>query len=141
MITDPRADYKDDVLFDLSDLKTRDEFYLYGPFVGGLVGIDPAKDCINIPLLTGESDVGSGHIKLDCELYDKANGTHDILQTRLYRKVGELARDPVTGLLTTDQFESSTFFEQYQNGYGPGSLLAADKAAADKAAQGGLAAW
>jgi hypothetical protein len=129
LVTDPRADARDDVLFDLSDLRTRADSFLLGPFVGGQVGINPAKDCINLPLAAGETDVAGDHIKLDCELYDQANGVRDILQTKFYRKPGQFARDPVTGNLTTGQYESSTRFEQYQDGYGPASLLAADKAA------------
>jgi len=129
LVTDPRADQRNDVLFDLSDLRTRADFFLLGPFVGGQVGIDPAKDCINLPLAAGESDVAGDHIKLDCELYDRANGVRDLLQTRFYRKAGQYARDPATGTLTTGQYESSTRLEQYQDGYGPPSLLAADKAA------------
>jgi len=129
LVTDPRADARDDVLFDLSDLRTRADSFLLGPFVGGQVGINPAKDCINLPLAAGETDAAGDHIKLDCELYDQANGVRDILQTKFYRKPGQFARDPVTGNLTTGQYESSTRFEQYQDGYGPASLLAADKAA------------
>jgi len=129
LVTDPRADARDDVLFDLSDLRTRADSFLLGPFVGGQVGINPAKDCINLPLAPGETDVAGDHIKLDCELYDQANGVRDILQTKFYRKPGQFARDPVTGNLTTGQYDSSTRFEQYQDGYGPASLLAADRAA------------
>jgi hypothetical protein len=126
LVTDPRADLRNDVLFDLSDLRTRADFFLLGPFIGGRVGINPAKDCINLPLAAGESDVAGDHIKLDCELYDRANGVRDILQTKYYRKAGQLARDPITGNLSQGQYESSTRLEQYQDGFGPPPLLAAD---------------
>src|SRR6185295_10034101 len=122
---------------DLTDLRTRADFYLLGPFIGAQVHIDPAKDCINLPLLQGESDVAGGRIKLDCEVYDPATGLHATLQTRYFRKAGQFARDPRTGILTQGQYESSTRFEQYQTGYGPASLLAADKASAAPGATGG----
>jgi hypothetical protein len=126
LVTDPRADTRDDVLFDLTDLRTRADAFLLGPYVGGQVGIDPAKDCVNLPLLSGESDVAGDHIKLDCEFIDATHGVRDILQTRYYRKLGQYARDPRTGVLTQGQYESSTRFEQYQTGFGPPPLLAAD---------------
>jgi hypothetical protein len=128
LVTDPRADLRNDVFFDLTNLRTRADFFLLGPYIGAQVLIDPAKDCINLPLAAGESDVAGGHIKLDCEIYDRTNAVHAILQTRYFRKAGQFARDPRTGTLTQGQYESSTRFEQYQDGYGPASLLAADKA-------------
>jgi len=126
LVSDPRADARDDVLFDLTNLRTRADAFLLGPYVGGQVGINPAKDCVNLPLAAGESNVAGDYIKLDCEFYDKTSGVRHILQTRYYRKAGQFARDPRTGLLTQGQYESSTRFEQYQEGYGPPSLLAAD---------------
>lgn len=117
MVTDPRADYTADDFFDLSNVRTRADFYLLGPFVGGQVGIDPARDCIMRPLKAGESQVGNTYVKLDCER--DQDGMRYILKTRFYRKPGQHARDPQTGQLTQGQFESSTVFEQYQIGYGP----------------------
>ena len=79
-----------------------------------------------MPLGAGENDVAGGHIKLDCERTDATHGGRDILQTRFYRKAGQYARDPRTGVLTQGQYESVTRFEQYQTGFGPPPLLAAD---------------
>jgi hypothetical protein len=117
MVTDPRADYTADDFFDLTDLRTRADFYLLGPFVGGQVGINPATDCIMRPLGEGESEVGNTYVKLDCER-DQA-GLRYILKTRLFRKPGQFAKDPRTGEFTQGQYESSTVFEEYQAGYGP----------------------
>lgn len=117
MVTDPRADYTADQFFDLADLRTRNDFYLLGPFVAGQVGINPAEDCVRSPLAEGESEVGNIFIKLDCERVE--DGVRYILKTRYYRKVGQNARDPRTGEMTEGQYESSTVFEKYQVGYGP----------------------
>lgn len=121
MVTDPRADYTADQFFDLTDLRTRIDFYLLGPFVGGQVGINPARDCTTLPLEEGESGVGSTYMKLDCErIYD---GLRYVLKTRYYRKSGQHGRDPRTGEMTQGQYDSSTVFEEYQVGYGPPSQL------------------
>jgi hypothetical protein len=128
LVTDPRADARDDVLFDLTDLRTRADAFLLGPYVGGQTGINPAKDCVNLPLAAGESDVAGDHIKLDCEVTDATHGVRDILLTRYFRKAGQYARDPKTGQLTQGLYESTTRFEQYQTGFGPPPLLAADLA-------------
>jgi hypothetical protein len=117
MVTDPRADYTADDFFDLTDLRTRADFYLLGPFVGGQIGINPATDCVMRPLGDGESQVGNTYVKLDCERVDK--DLRYILKTRLFRKPGQNARDPATGQFTQGQYESSTVFEEYQVGYGP----------------------
>jgi hypothetical protein len=121
MVTDPRVGYIDDQFFDLTDLRSRNDFYLLGPFVGGQVGINPAKDCVSRPLGQGESEVGNTYIKLDCERIH--NGLRYILKTRYFRKPGQYARDPATGQMTQGQFESSTVFEEYQIGYGPGPVI------------------
>jgi hypothetical protein len=117
MVTDPRPDFTADDFFDLSDLRTRADFYLLGPFVGGQVGINPATDCVTRPLGPKESKVGNTYVKLDCERVQ--GDLRSILRTRLFRKPGQNARDPLTGQLTQGQFESSTVFEQYQVGFGP----------------------
>ncbi len=117
MITDPRADYTADQFFDLTNLRSRSDFYLLGPFVGGQVGISATEDCVNSPLAEGESKVGPTYMKLDCERIE--NGVRYSLKTRYYRKPGQYARDPRTGEMTQGQYESSTVFEEYQLGYGP----------------------
>ena len=117
MVTDPRADYTADLFFDLTNLRTRNDFYLLGPFVAGQVGINPAEDCVRTPLAEGESPVGNTWIKLDCERVE--DGLRYILKTRYYRKVGQHARDPRSGEMTEGQYESSTVFEKNQVGYGP----------------------
>ncbi len=136
MVTDPRADYTKDQFFELENLRSRDDFYLMGPFVGGQVGIDPARDCTTLPLAAGESKVGNKYVKLDCELV--RDGLRYILKTRYFRKPGQYARDPQTGAMTVGQFESSTVFEEYQVGYGPPpSEAAAAQGAAPSAPQKG----
>lgn len=127
LVTDPRPNYTADSFFDLSDLRTRESFYLLGPFVGGQAGINPAKDCTSIPLGDREAAVGDVWVKLDCER--DADGKRYLLQTRYFRKAGQVARDPVTKQMTEGQFESSTRFEEYAEGYGPAALgpLAAAK--------------
>jgi len=118
MVTDPRVGYIDDQFFDLTDLRSRNDFYLLGPFVGGQVGLDATKDCVKRPLGPGESEVGNHtYVKLDCETVH--DGLRYILKTRYFRKPGQYARDPQTGAMTQGQFESSTVFEEYQVGYGP----------------------
>ena len=123
VITDPRADYANDAFFDLTALRPRADHYLLGPYLGSQFVIDPDQHCLNIPLASGETEIGNAHIKLDCERFDEANGVRYILKTRYYRKPGQLARDPATGLLTVGQFESSTRAEVYQIGYGPAETL------------------
>jgi hypothetical protein len=123
MITDPRADYTADDFFDLTDLRTRADFYLLGPFVGGQVGINPATDCVMRPLGKDESEVGNTYVKLDCERVN--DNLRYILKTRLFRKPGQFARDPATGQFTQGQYESSTTFEEYQVGYGPKEVATA----------------
>ena len=118
MVTDPRVGYIDDQFFDLTDLRSRNDFYLLGPFVGGQVGLDATKDCVKRPLGPGESEVGNQtYVKLDCETVH--DGLRYILKTRYFRKPGQYARDPQTGAITKGQYESSTVFEEYQVGYGP----------------------
>ncbi len=117
MVTDARPNYTADQFFDLSDLRSRNDFYLLGPFVGGQVGISPANDCVSLPLGERESPVGGTFVKLDCERIE--NGTRYILKTRYFRKAGQVGRDAHTGQITQGQYESWTLFEQYQVGYGP----------------------
>jgi len=117
MATDPRPNYTADAFFDLSDLRTRNDFYLLGAFVGGVVGINPARDCVKLPLGDRESPVGDHFVKLDCD--HTFDGLRYILKTRYFRKAGQLAVDPQTGAKTEGQYESSTVFEEYQEGYGP----------------------
>lgn len=117
MVTDPRPNYTADAFFDLSDLRTRADFYLLGAFVGGVVGINPARDCVKLPLGDRESEVGNLFVKLDCDHVN--DGLRYILKTRYFRKAGQLAVDPQTGAKTEGQYESSTLFEEYQVGYGP----------------------
>jgi len=136
MVTDPRADYTADQFFDLTDLRSRNDFYLLGPFVGGQVGINPARDCTMLPLAEGESKVGNTYVKLDCERIQ--DGLRYILKTRYFRKAGQHGRDPTTGEITQGQYESSTVFEEYQLGYGPPPLreAPADAAAPAQGASG-----
>lgn len=117
MVTDARPNYTADQFFDLSDLRSRNDFYLLGPFVGGQVGISPAIDCVSLKLGERESPVGGTFVKLDCERVE--NGTRYILKTRYFRKAGQVGRDAHTGQITQGQYESWTRFEQYQVGYGP----------------------
>jgi hypothetical protein len=119
LVTDPRADYANDAFFDLTALRPRDDHYLLGPYIGAQFGIDPDIQCINLPLVEGEGTVGNVSIKLDCERIDDQAGLRYILQTRYYRKPGQLARDPVTNAPTSGQFESLTRAEVFQLGYGP----------------------
>lgn len=127
VVTDPRQDYTNDDFFELAAIRLREDHFLLGPFLGAQFEIDPDVDCINIPLAPGEGEVGNAHIKLNCERIDEEDGVRFILQTRYYRKPGQLARDPVTNELTVGQFESSTRAEVYQIGYGPaGSTLQAE---------------
>jgi hypothetical protein len=132
MVTDPRADYTSDQFFELTDLRTRADFYLLGPFVGGQVGINPARDCTPSPLAEGESKIGNTFVKLDCERIQ--DGLRYILRTRYYRKPGQFARDPRSGQITEGQYESSTVFEEYQVGYGPASVTPGAGGAAAPAA-------
>ena len=127
LVTDPRPNYVADQFFDLSDLRSRNDFYLLGPFVGGQVGISPASDCVKLPLGERESPVGVIFVKLDCERVQ--DGLRYILKTRYFRKAGQLGRDAHTGDITQGQYESWTLFEEYQVGYGPtarGDIVPAD---------------
>ena len=130
VFTDPRADYANDAFFDLTTLRPRADHFLLGPFLGAQFGIDPDIQCINVPLGPRETEVGNSHIKLDCEKVDAAAGVRYILQTRFFRKPGQIARDPVTNQLTVGQFESLTRAEVYQIGYGPAEPLVPAGAAA-----------
>jgi hypothetical protein len=124
LITDPRVDYTNDAFFELAQLRLRAEHFLLGPYLGAQFGINPDVDCRNLPLGEGEGEIGNVHIKLDCERLDEANGLRYRLQTRYFRKPGQLARDPFTGQLTEGLFESLTRAEVYQLGYGPAGSLA-----------------
>jgi len=117
MVTDPRADYTADQFFDLTNLRSRNDFYLLGPFVGGQVHMSPTTDCVNLPAAEGETPVAGRFVKIDCERVE--DGLHYLLKTRYFRKPGQHARDPRTGELTEGQYESSTVFEEYELGYGP----------------------
>lgn len=123
LVTDPRADYSNDDFFDLTSLRPREDHYLLGPFLAAQFNINSEVDCVEQPLLEGESPVGDSVVKLDCDRTDAEDQHRYILQTRFFRKPGQLARDPVTNELTQGQFESMTRAEVYQAGYGPAPLL------------------
>lgn len=112
LITDPRQDFRADNFY--ATLKTRDQHHLYGPFLSARFNMTPATDCARVPLGPGENPVGDTFTKLDCERSDAARGVRYVLQTRYFRKPGQLDRDPITGTLTTGQFEAYTRAEIWQ---------------------------
>lgn len=124
LMTDPRADYTADEFFDLGTMRLRQDHYLLGPFLAAQFLIRSSEDCVALPLAADEETIGGSFTKLDCDKADPANHLRYILQTRFLRKPGQLGRDPITGALTTGQFESWTRAEIYAEGYGPaGSIL------------------
>ena len=112
LITDPRQDFRADNFY--ATLKTREQHHLYGPFLSARFNMNIASDCVKVPLGPGESPVGDTYTKLDCERRDAAKGVRHLLQTRYFRKPGQLDRDPVTGNLTNGQFEAYTKAEIWQ---------------------------
>jgi hypothetical protein len=112
LITDPRQDFRADNFY--ATLKTRDQHHLYGPFLSARFNMNIASDCVKLPLGPGESPVGDTYTKLDCTRSDAAKGVRYLLQTRYFRKPGQLDRDPVTGNLTNGQFEAYTKAEIWQ---------------------------
>lgn len=111
LITDPRPDYKVDNF--LAFLKTREEHYLYGPFITAQFNINIANDCKKLELGPGEDTIGGQFTKLDCERVDEAKRARYVVQTRYYRKPGQYERDPQTNRLTEGQFESWARAEVY----------------------------
>lgn len=105
VITDPRQDYRNDNFY--ATIKTRDQHHLYGPFLSARFNMDINRDCKRLPLADGENPVGDTFIKLDCERLDHERGIRYVLQTRYYRKPGQLDRDPITGRLTDGQYEAN----------------------------------
>ena len=112
LITDPRQDFRADNFY--ATLKTRDQHHLYGPFLSARFNINLANDCVKQPLGPGETPVGDTYTKLDCERTDASRGVRYVLQTRYFRKPGQLDRDPITGNLTTGQYEAYTRAEIWQ---------------------------
>ena len=112
LITDPRQDFRADNFY--ATLKTRDQHHLYGPFLSARFNINLANDCVKQPLGPGENPVGDTYTKLDCERTDASRGVRYVLQTRYFRKPGQLDRDPITGNLTTGQYEAYTRAEIWQ---------------------------
>lgn len=106
LITDPRQDFRADNFY--ATLKPRDQHHLYGPFLSARFNMALAQDCVRLPLGPGENPVGDQYTKLDCERVDPGRGVRYVLQTRFYRKPGQLDRDPVTGRLTEGQYEAQT---------------------------------
>jgi hypothetical protein len=106
LITDPRQDFRNDNFY--ATLKPRDQHHLFGPFLSARFNMNLATDCTKLPLGPGENPVGDTYTKLDCTRVDTAKGVRYVLQTRYFRKPGQLDRDPITGRLTEGQYEAST---------------------------------
>jgi hypothetical protein len=106
LVTDPRPDQRTDMEF--ANMRPRSEHYLMASYLASQFNMDVSRDCTKVPPEPKESAVGGRLIKLDCERVDAAAHRRYLLQERLLRKPGQLARDPHTGALTEGQFESLT---------------------------------
>jgi hypothetical protein len=97
IITDPRAD---------PDL--REDAYLLARAFKARFGAD-GWDCDDIPPNTGETPIDGEFLKQRCQKV--MDGQQVTLESRHYYKPGQAQTDPNSGLLTVNQFESSTRFQ------------------------------
>jgi hypothetical protein len=113
IVTDPRPDHRNDIAD--SDLRKRDDAYLFGGRMASRFDIDPKRDCASLPPAQGETPVGTLFVKQSCEL--AAHGRKITLRVNFFRKPGQSAVNPqLPTQLTQGQFESSARLEIFATG-------------------------
>ena len=113
IVTDPRPEHRIETTD--SDLRKRDDAYLFGGRMASRFDIDGKRDCAALPPAEGESAVGSLFIKQVCERIDAAAGRRVVVRANLYRKPGQSGVNPQLPIqLTQGQFESSARLEIYR---------------------------
>jgi hypothetical protein len=113
--TDPRPEHRIETTG--SDLRKRDDSYLFGGRMAARFDIDAQRDCTALPPAEGESPVGSLFIKQSCELVDPAHRRGISLKVNYFRKPGQSAFNPqMPTQLTEGQFESSARLEVMDTG-------------------------
>jgi hypothetical protein len=115
VVTDPRPEHRIETTD--SDLRKRDDAYLFGGRMAARFDIDSKRDCTASPPAEGESAVGGLFIKQSCELVDPAHGRRIALKVNYFRKPGQSAFNPqMPTQLTEGQFESSARLEVLDTG-------------------------
>jgi hypothetical protein len=109
LISDPRPEQRADAL--ATGIRPRAEHYLLGDYLAKKFGILPERDCKALAPAAGETPVVGQFIKRDCQKSDSATGRLYTIRQRYLRKAGQFDQDPQSRLLTSGQFESSTFAE------------------------------
>jgi hypothetical protein len=110
IVTDPRPEHRIETTD--SDLRKRDDAYLFGGRMAARFDIDAKRDCIASPPAEGESAVGGLFIKQSCERVDTEHGRKVALKVNYFRKPGQSAFNPqMSTQLTQGQFESSARLE------------------------------
>jgi hypothetical protein len=115
IVTDPRPEHRIETTD--SDLRKRDDAYLFGGRMASRFDIDAKRDCTALPPAEGESAVGSLFIKQSCERVDAEHGRKIALRVNFFRKPGQSAFNPqMSTQLTQGQFESSARLEVLDTG-------------------------
>jgi hypothetical protein len=115
IITDPRPDHRNDIIE--ADRKKRAHAYLFGAVMASRYGIDPARDCISLPVVEGESAIGSLFVKQYCELMEPTRGIKVVVRVNYFRRPGQSGVNPhLPTQLTQGQFESSACLEIQDSG-------------------------
>jgi hypothetical protein len=115
VVTDPRPEHRIETTD--SDLRKRDDSYLFGGRMAARFDIDAKRDCATLPPAEGESPVGNLFIKQSCTLVDTAHGRTISLKINYFRKPGQSAFNPqMPTQLTEGQFESSARLEVLDSG-------------------------
>jgi hypothetical protein len=110
IVTDPRPEHRIETTD--SDLRKRDDAYLFGGRMAARFDIDAKRDCTASPPAEGESAVGGLFIKQSCERVDAERGRKIALKVNYFRKPGQSAFNPqMPTQLTEGQFESSARLE------------------------------
>jgi hypothetical protein len=115
IVTDPRPEHRIETTD--SDLRKRDDSYLFGGRMASRFDIDAKRDCTALPPAEGEGAVGSLFIKQSCERVDAEHGRKIALKVNFFRKPGQSAFNPqMSTQLTQGQFESSARLEVLDTG-------------------------
>ena len=104
VVTDPREDNA-----------SRASAFLTSEQMKAIAGHAETTTCVSIPMATGQDMVDGDFVNQECR--EKSPTRVVTIITHLFRKPGQLAVDPVTGLRTTDAFESSARLELYDPRY------------------------
>jgi len=104
IITDPREDNA-----------SRASAFLTSEQMKAIAGHADATVCTSIPMAAGQDMVDGDFVNQECR--ENSPTRMVAITTHLFRKPGQVAVDPVTGLRTTDAFESSARLEFYDPRY------------------------